>query len=100
MKRKIILASSSPRRIELLKSLGLEFEVVNSGFDERTAQNNLRCLRLYPGELSMSLARGKVDKLSNNYRDEIIIGADTFVCVGGGNCYRVYGKPENEEDKE
>jgi len=87
----IILASSSPRRYELLKQIGLEFEVIPSDVDEDVD------LIHAPEELVKELAHRKavsVARMLNQQcpeRDALVIGADTIVVKGG-----VLGKPENE----
>ena len=87
---KIILASNSPRRRELLAGLGYPFEVrVMEGIDES-----------YPASLPASeVARYIASKKAAAYRtiihpDELIITADTVVIVGDD----ILGKPEDEAD--
>ena len=89
---KIILASNSPRRRELLAGLGLPFEVkVLDGIDES-----------YPSSLrSSEVALYIAEKKADAYRDvirprEIIITADTVVIVGDD----ILGKPADEADAE
>jgi len=89
---KIILASNSPRRRELLAGLGLPFEVkVLDGIDES-----------YPSSLrSSEVAQYIAEKKADAYRDvigprEIIITADTVVIVGDD----ILGKPADEADAE
>lgn len=89
---KIILASNSPRRRELLAGLGLPFEVkVLGGIDES-----------YPSSLrSSEVAQYIAEKKADAYRDvigprEIIITADTVVIVGDD----ILGKPADEADAE
>ena len=92
MVRHIVLASGSPRRRELLAGLGLEFEVrLLPGIDES-----------YPSGLSgEEIAKTISRKKATAYRqsmatDEIIITADTIVCVDD----RVLGKPKDEADRQ
>lgn len=89
-KYNVILASNSPRRRELLSQLGLEFTVKTlSGIDES-----------YPSELEgEAVALYIVGKKVDAYRatmaaDELIITADTIVCVDG----EVLGKPVDADD--
>ncbi len=86
---RIILASGSPRRKQLLEETGLRFEIVSKDFDET-----------YPGgltgeEIARHVAHEKVlcfrDDISEN---EIFITADTVVWCNG----RVLGKPADRED--
>ena len=73
---KIILASSSPFRRELLQRLDLEFTVDSPNIDETP----------YPGEkpedLVLRLAEKKAEKIAGNSRDSIIIASDQVACLG------------------
>ncbi len=88
---KIILASRSPRRKQLLTELGLKFEVVIKEFEEVYPE----CLS--GDEIARYVAYEKAasfkDELSYN---EIVIAADTIVWCN----YKVLGKPLNHEDAE
>ena len=85
---KIILASGSPRRKELLGLIVPEFEIQVSGADE-TLQEGLT-----PSEqvkrLAYIKAKGVFDKTQG---DRIVIGSDTIVTKNG----KIYGKPQNRE---
>jgi septum formation protein len=90
---RLILASASPRRQELLARLGLPFEVRPSGLDET----------LLPGvaasSLVMTLARAKARGVADRVRaagaePAVILGADTLVVLDG----RPLGKPASPED--
>ena len=82
---KIILASASPRRKELLKKLQIPFTVEASNYDE-----NIN-LKLKPLELAKELSNGKVQAVAKNHKNEdaIVIGADTFVVFKN----KILGKP-------
>lgn len=75
MKRKIILASGSPRRKELLKSVGLTFRVVSSRIDEKLNP------RLKPQRQAEELSLQKAVAVSKKYDDAVIIAADTIVVI-------------------
>ncbi|MEJ5245058.1 MAG: Maf family protein [Bacteroidota bacterium] len=76
--QKIVLASKSPRRITLLKNLGLEFDVIPSKIDENISE------KLQPNEYVMKLSRLKAENVSSMLGgDEIVIGADTTVYLDG-----------------
>jgi len=81
--RKIILASTSPRRKELLEKTGLPFEIVASNYEEDMT------LVLPPHELAKHLSKGKADAVAQDYKDAIIIAADTFIVFGD----KILGKP-------
>lgn len=86
--RKIILASSSPRRKVLLKQLGLEFDVVPSDVGEKLNP------RLGPRHQVEALALQKAEAIAKRFDDAIIIGADTLVALGD----EVLGKPKNHQE--
>ena len=85
----IFLASQSPRRRELLRTLGLEFSVLVANIDESMDR------ALPPLEEVMRLAREKAAAIAQSTQEQdVIIGADTVVVLDG----RVLGKPENVAD--
>lgn len=90
--RKIILASSSPRRQELIRSLGLDHEIIVSSVDESTEPG------LAPSYIAESLSVRKARAVYEQYKmsgsSNIVIGSDTIVVYRG----EVLGKPVNEED--
>lgn len=85
---RIILASGSPRRRELLTQIGLEYEVIVSNADENVKCNEPAGL---VEELSFIKAKAVADEY--NLKDVIIIGADTVVA----NNNVILGKPEDEQ---
>lgn len=86
---KIILASQSPMRKELLKQMGLEFEVLVSNADETFEEG------LSLEEQSKRLAYIKAKTVFDETEDDrIIIGSDTMVLKDG----EVFGKPKNKQD--
>jgi septum formation protein len=74
---KIILASQSPRRKELLTQMGVEFATVPSNFDEYL--DDARS----PEMVAVELAFGKAMTVARQHPDDIVIGSDTIVTVGG-----------------
>lgn len=85
---KVILASASPRRRELLSQVGVEYEVIPSQCEE------IICSSI-PSEAVMQLSRDKaMDVADNSDTGTIIIGADTVVAVDN----KILGKPADEED--
>lgn len=87
---KVILASKSPRRVEILEKIVKEFEVVQSNFDENTIDFK-GDVEKYVKDLSINKAI-EVSKRLNE--PSIVIAADTVVFQNG----KVLGKPKNEED--
>jgi septum formation protein len=88
--RKIILASASPRRVELLSSAGILFEVLPSGIPED----------FFPGETPedhvLRLAREKARDVAKKVVGRYFIGADTVVVCAG----EIMGKPKDGADAE
>lgn len=86
---RLVLASASPRRAELLAQLGLSAEVVPAHVDET----------YLPGEdpeaHARRLARAKAEAVALARPGALVIGGDTVVVVDGD---RVLGKPGDEED--
>ncbi len=101
MNRKIILASNSPRRKELLSQIEMEFIVVTSNINEDEVINNYRNVnnidRLSPSELVMLLSNSKALDIYNKLEpteDFTVIGADTVVALGDS----ILGKPRNKKE--
>ena len=88
----MILASSSPRRFQLLSEAGIDFRVIPSDYDE----SQLRSEPHAPAALVMQLARRKAFSVAEKHAEpgEPVIGADTIVVVDG----EVLGKPRSEAD--
>ena len=88
-KRKIILASKSPRRQYLLKELGVHFEIVTKEVDESFPDS------LKAEEIPLFLCQKKADAFQEDLSDDsILITADTIVWVDG----QVLNKPDNHEE--
>ena len=87
MARKIILASTSPKRKELLGNAGLKFEVVSSDYKEDMT------LPLPPDELVRFLSKGKGESAASKYKNAIIISADTILYSNG----KIFGKPHTKK---
>ncbi len=85
---RVILASNSPRRRELLKQVGVEFEVVVSEAEEEIRSD-------VPSEVVMQLSRDKaLDVARRVPKDSLVIGADTVVSFEG----KILGKPKDCEE--
>lgn len=85
---KIYLGSQSPRRKELLSSLGYSFEVVN-----------IQCEEIIPENIATNNVAGYLSKLkAEHFRDlegnEVLITADTTVAIGN----KILGKPKSEKE--
>ncbi len=84
---RIILASKSPRRIEMLERLNIKFEVFVSDVDESFDET------LPPNEIVMEIAKKKAQSYKGSEND-IVIGCDTMVLCKG----EILGKPRDKED--
>ena len=87
---KIILASASPRRKELLKARGINFTVKVSEADESIKEGTS------PFDAVMEISRRKAEAVYNEIEDKscTIIAADTVVALGN----RIFGKPKDENE--
>jgi len=85
--RRIVLASASPRRKELLTQIHLTFEVEPSKYAENVKT------KLAPEALVRFLSREKAKAIAPKYPDSLIIAADTIGVIHG----QVIGKPETPE---
>ena len=88
MDSRLILASKSPRRYELLKQVGLEFDVVPSGVVENFVQVEP------PREHAIRLAEAKARDVAGRYPDGWVVAADTVVYIDGS----ILGKPKSREE--
>ena len=88
--KKIILASGSPRRQELLSQIGISFEVRTSDADESLQDQS-------PSEAVEELSFRKASDVASKpeYSDCYILGADTVVALQDGT---ILGKPSSEEE--
>lgn len=85
---KIILASNSPRREELLKQVDVSFAIIPSNKEEVTTKDK-------PEEIVEELALNKAKDIATSISEaSIIIGADTMVSIGN----EILGKPKTHED--
>ena len=91
---RLILASKSPRRREILQNLGLEFEIVTADTDESSDLTNpyalVELLAQRKGEAVYNALLERGEDLSNT----VIISSDTVVSVNG----EILGKPQDEAD--
>lgn len=84
----LVLASTSPRRKDLLALLGVPFEVVEQDFEE-----DLRAPGL-PEELAARFARGKAESCARRRPEALVIGSDTLIACEGA----LLGKPRDLEE--
>lgn len=84
----LILASKSPRRIELMTLAGFDFLSVPAVKEEKITGGTS------PSDAVLMLSRQKAEEIAGKYPYNTVIGADTVVALGN----EIMGKPENEQD--
>ncbi|MFD2446221.1 Maf family protein [Bacillus sp. CGMCC 1.16607] len=84
----LVLASSSPRRKELLENIHLSFEISSSDVDESFSEH------LSPEDVVMELAERKAKAVAKDYPSSFVLGADTIVVLEGN----ILGKPADEKE--
>ncbi len=90
--KKIILASSSPRRCALLNQMGIKFDLMPSDIDE-DAFKNLKGIELVK-TLALEKAKNIFNKIQKDKYDICVIGCDTIVSIND----LILGKPKDKED--
>ncbi len=86
--KKIILASASPRRKEILGTTGLKFDICVSDYEEDLS------IKKEPRALARFLSRKKAEDVAPKYKNAIIIAADTFIVFRG----KLLGKPHTPKE--
>ena len=84
----LILASASPRRLELLRQLGVHFKVIPSDSAEVHEEH------LSAGELAQINAYRKARSVAKHHLDAVVIGVDTLVAAEN----RIFGKPRDRTE--
>jgi septum formation protein len=87
-RRRFVLASASPRRIALLRQIGVDPEVIPCSISEDIDP------AMSPSENAMRLALEKAQETGKTIQDGVILGADTIVMLGD----RYLGKPADNND--
>lgn len=86
---RLILASSSPRRAQILRDAGLVFSIISSAVDETAIPGEA------PGELVLRLANAKAELVAaRSVGPAIVVAADTVVVLEG----QILGKPRSTDD--
>ena len=88
MEKLLILASSSPRRQELLREIGIPFQVHAANINEDQIAGER------PIDYALRLAREKAQAVAAQYPQSYVLGADTIVVIDG----EVLGKPKDHAD--
>jgi len=89
LKPRLILASASPRRQELLRQAGYTFDIRPADIDE-----SIFPPALTPGGMVSYLAEQKARAVASSLTNEIVLAADTVVVLAG----RIFGKPADRDD--
>ena len=88
LREKLVLASSSPRRTEILERAGWPHEILVAGIDETVLPNE------EPAAYVQRLARSKAEAVASRLSEGVVLGADTTVVVGN----QILGQPEDDAD--
>ena len=88
LKEKLLIASKSLRRQEILTAVGWEFEAIAADIDETrfTAEDAVSYVK--------RLARTKAETIAEKFSDRLVIGADTVVVIDG----EILGQPRDDDD--
>jgi septum formation protein len=89
---RLVLASTSRIRAELLNRAGLTFEALRPEIDENALKASAKSLN--PGDLAQSLAESKAVSVANRLLDAMVIGADQVLSLEG----RAFDKPASREE--
>jgi septum formation protein len=88
LREKLVLASSSPRRAEILERAGWPHEIMVAGIDESVLPNE------EPAVYVQRLARSKAEAVASRLSDGVVLGADTTVVVAN----QILGQPVDDAD--
>ena len=88
-KQRIILASKSPRRADILRQLKIDFEIIDSEVAEEAFENDASI-----EDYVMRISDKKVMNVARKITNGIIIAADTIVTIDG----QILGKPKNHDE--
>jgi septum formation protein len=88
LREKLILASSSPRRKELLEAAGWTYEAITAGIDESVHDNE------EPAAYVQRLARSKAEAVAKGLQSGLVLGADTTVVIDN----QILGQPDDDAD--
>jgi septum formation protein len=88
LREKLVLASSSPRRTEILERAGWPHEIMVAGIDETVLPNE------EPAAYVQRLARSKAEAVASRLNEGLVLGADTTVVIAN----EILGQPVDEAD--
>ncbi len=93
-KTKIILASNSKIRAELLENTGLSFEIQPADIDEFSIREIFKTEEMDPADIAEVLAETKATQISKKNPDALVIGCDQVLALGD----EIFEKPKNRDD--
>lgn len=88
LREKLVLASGSPRRTEILERAGWPHEVIVAGVDESLEPHEP------PADYVQRLARWKAEAVARRLKEGLVLGADTTVVIAN----QILGQPQNDAD--
>jgi septum formation protein len=88
LREKLVLASGSPRRAEILERAGWPHEIIVAGIDETVLPNEV------PAAYVQRLARSKAEAVASRLAEGLVLGADTTVVVAN----QILGQPVDADD--
>lgn len=94
MSRALILASTSPIRLQLLRAAGLTVSALPARIDEDSIRHSLASESAMPHDIADALAEMKATKLSTRMPDDLVLGCDQVLDYKGV----IFAKPETLED--
>ena len=94
MTKKIILASKSGVRKQILDKNNIDCEVIPANIDEEIVKESLIKEKATPAEISKNLAELKANKISAKKPDSLVLGADSVIDLKG----ELISKPKNREE--
>lgn len=92
MTKKLVLASTSPRRHQILKQFGLKYDFIKPELDEEKAKKALKTGD--PLKVACGLSLAKALSVAHKVKKGIILGSDTIVVLKG----KIIGKPSSRKD--
>lgn len=90
----VVLASTSPIRLHLLRAAGLEVETAAPRVDEETARQALLAEDAHPRDIADTLAEMKARKIADRRPGDLVLGCDQVLALGR----EVFAKPETPEE--
>ena len=94
MSNKIILASKSKIRAEILKNYRFNFDIAPSNIDEEEVKESMLNQNASPLSISKNLAELKANKISQQYPEKIVLGVDSVIDLSG----KLINKPKSREE--